>query len=148
MKPKAIVTGALLLFVAASVVALIVRENRTPATPPAAPTTNKIIAYYFHGNVRCATCRKIEALAQQSITNNFADALDAGRLEWRVVNVDEPGNEHFVKDFELSTRSVVVVDMRDGKPARWNVLGKVWELVGHEAQFADYIRDEVRAYLQ
>ena len=34
-----------------------------------------VVAFYFHGNVRCATCRKIEAYADEAIHSSFAAAF-------------------------------------------------------------------------
>ncbi len=164
MKPKTIVTVALLLFVAASVVYLVVKETGgKPAqnmTQPDAisPRTgqeqntaavSKVVAYYFHGNMRCMTCRAIESYAKDALQTGFADALKDGRLEWRVVNVEDPGNDHFVQDFQLSTRSIVLERIADGKRRDWKNLQRVWELVrGDKEDFLKYIRDETKAYLE
>ena len=59
-----------------------------------------------------------------------------------VVNVDEPANQHFVQDFQLYTRSLVVVDAKD--PKRFKVLDKVWQLVGDKPAFQKYVEQEVR----
>ena len=165
MKPKTIVTGALLAFVGVSVAFVVVKEivdrkRQQESTGPVggaaqdadadAATTGpqKVIAYYFYGNVRCDNCRKIEAYTGEAILTGFAEALDAGRLEWRRVNVDEPENKHFVKDYELVTRAVVVVDTRGGRQVRWKDLDQVWQMLDQKAVFLQYIRDEVRAYLE
>ncbi len=153
MKPKTILSALLLTFVAASIVALIVKESRSKRSPlaPVAvtqPAAHKIIAYYFHGNVRCMTCRAIEAQTQETLQSQFADALRTGLLEWCVVNIDVDGNEHFIKDYELTTRSVVLVELKDGKQTRWSNLPRVWELVHNPLAFSDYIATETRRYLE
>ena len=66
------------------------------------------------------------------------------RLEWRAVNIEEPGNRHFIRDFQLYTRSVVVVDAKD--PRRFKVLDRVWQLVRDKAAFQSYIEQEIRAF--
>ncbi|HUS44550.1 MAG TPA: nitrophenyl compound nitroreductase subunit ArsF family protein [Phycisphaerae bacterium] len=164
MKPRTILTAVLLVFVAVSVGYLIAKEagrNPPPGPEDQAPavsretsdqetapaSTHKVLAYYFHGNVRCSTCRKIEAYTQEAIEGTLAEALKDGRLEWQVVNVDHPINEHFVQDYQLFTRSVVVVGTRDGKQVRWKNLERIWDLVHDKGAFVNYIQDEVRAYL-
>jgi hypothetical protein len=147
MKPRSILTGGLLLFVAASVAAIIYRETQSITVAP--PTgADKVIVYYFHGNVRCPTCRKIEALADQALRAGFADELQSGRLEWRRVNLDEAGNDHFVADYELETRSLVVADYQAGRQMRWKNLKQIWELAGDDTAFRRYVQDETRAYLE
>jgi len=107
---------------------------------PAAGT----LVYYFHGTSRCATCRTIEAYAHEAVTSGFAADLEARRLEWHVVNVDEPANRHFVDDFQLYTRAVVVVDAKD--PKRFEVLDRVWQLAGDKPAFQKYVDQEIRAF--
>ena len=58
--------------------------------------------------------------------------------------MDEPANQHFIRDFQLYTRSVVVVDAKD--PRRFKVLDRVWQLVRDKAAFQRYVEQEVRAF--
>ena len=109
--------------------------------------THKIVAYYFHGNVRCVSCKKIEAYTGEAIQSGFAKDLDNGALEWRVVNIDEPENKHFIEDYQLYTKSVILSDMADGKEVRWKNLDKVWKLLGDKDEFIAYIDKEVKGYL-
>ena len=111
-------------------------------------TQRRVVSYYFHGNMRCMTCRTIEAYTKEAIDTTFTEALKDGHLEWQVVNVDESGNEHFVKDFQLVTRSVVIAEIVDGKRTRWKNLQRVWDLVRNKPAFLKYIQDETRAYLE
>jgi len=127
----------------------VAREVQTPLIPQETKPTAKVVAYYFHGSVRCMTCRTIEAYAKEAIETEFPDALKDGRLEWRVVNVEEPGNDHFVEDFQLTTRSVVLERLSDGRRLDWKNLDRVWELVrGDKDGFLVYIQDETTAFLK
>ncbi len=120
-----------------------------PAGASAATAEDRhVIAYYFHGAVRCRTCRKIEATAEEVLRERFGDDLNAGRLEWRVVNYDEPANEHFIKDFKLVAPSLVLVGLHDGRQDRFKSLDKVWQYAHDEQLFKVYVRDEVRAFLR
>jgi len=114
---------------------------------PQVTSAQKILAYYFHGTQRCPTCRKLEAYSAEAIEKGFGEALKRGNLEWRVVNVDEPLNKHFVKDYQLYTKSLVIVKMQGGKQVEWKNLEKIWELVGEKDDFVRYVQDEVSAYL-
>lgn len=108
---------------------------------------HRVLAYYFHTTQRCATCRKIEAYTAEAVTAGFPEELKDGRLVFQALNVDEKGNEHFVKEYKLFTKSVVIVDERTGKQVAWKNLPKVWELVGDKERFVRYIQEETRAYL-
>ena len=128
-----------------------VAQPRQAAMPEAAETTkagSKLVAYYFHGNMRCRTCRNIEAYAKEAVQTGFPEALSDGRLEFRVVNVEEKANEHFVQDYQLTTRSVVLVQFADGKQGQWKNLPRVWQLVRDKDAFLKYVQDETRSYLE
>lgn len=118
-------------------------EAEASATKP----ENGVVAYYFHGNKRCSTCRKLEAYSAEAIKGGFAAELEAGELDWRVVNTDDKENAHFITDFELVTKSVVLAEYRDGKVVRFKNLKLVWQLVGDEDGFVRYVRDETRDFL-
>jgi hypothetical protein len=107
-----------------------------------------VVAYYFHGNFRCQTCRKIEAFSGEAVKSGFPEDLKAGRLEWRVINVEEPGNEHFIQDYQLFSKSLVLVAKEGSKQTRWKNLQRVWTLVGDKDAFIQYVQVEIRAYLR
>ncbi len=108
---------------------------------------HQIVVYYFHGKFRCHTCRRIEQLTKEAVFEFFADEINTGLIDLKVVNVDEGENKHFSKDYQLFTRSVVVSDMIGGKEKQWKNLQKIWELVHNEKAFKEYIRNEIKAYL-
>jgi len=150
MNAKRIVTIALTAFVLISVVWLVVREvspKRTGADAAPAASGRQVVVYYFHRTARCPTCLKIEALAKQEVETSFAAELKRGDLKFQSLNVEEAGNEHFVKDYELVSQSLVLVDYRNGIQGHWKNLDAVWDLVHTEEDFNRYVRDEVRAYL-
>ena len=111
------------------------------------PFSHRIVVYYFHGNVRCRTCKTIEAYTRKSLETMFPKALQDGSLVFRPVNVDESNNEHFVEQYQLMTRSVVVQEIVDNKPGRWKTLDGVWDVVGDESKFSLYIQSEIKPWL-
>jgi len=152
MKPKYIVTAALLAFVAVSVVFLLVKERRAGTSETVAPAESapavpaSTVVYYFHGTRRCPTCRKLEAYTNEAVTTGFAGDIKAGTIAWQAINTDEPGNEHYVKDYVLSTKSVILSAVVDGKETRWKNLPRIWDLVGDKAAFIAYIQEEIRTF--
>jgi hypothetical protein len=163
MKPKNLVAIGLLIFVAACIIVLTVKALRpslppVAATPAAAPGVGRpeaeepvddgVIAYYFHGNTRCPTCRAIESYARGAVQTGFAEQLESGRLTWRVVNYESPGNEHFATQYEIFAPTVVLVETRDGSRQRWKNLDRVWELVDDKDAFVQYVQSETETMLQ
>ena len=139
----ALVAAAVLLAASAPIPAF--ADDAAPAAPAVSPS--HFVAYYFHGNVRCATCRKLEALSEESIRGGFPEAIASGRLEWRLINTDEPENKHFVQDFQLVTKSLVLVEEHDGEVVRSENLRLVWQLVNDHDGFVKYVRDATRTFL-
>jgi hypothetical protein len=107
-----------------------------------------IIAYYFHGTRRCVSCKKIEAYSRVAIEEGFADELKSGRLEFRAINYDEKENKHYIKDYQLYTKSLIISRVSGEEETEWKNLTKVWELLGSKEKFLDYVRKETRAYLE
>jgi len=115
---------------------------------PLSPKANVVVVYYFMTTQRCPSCRAIEAYTKEAIEKGFSDALKKSDMVWRMVNVDESGNSHFIKDFQLYTKSVVLVKFRDGKQVSWKNLDKVWSLLGDQNQFIAYIINEVKSFME
>jgi len=109
---------------------------------------SKVIAYYFHGTFRCSTCRTIEQYSLEAIQTYFAKELGSGKLEFRPVNIEEPENKHFIQDYQLVTRSLVLSLMSDGKETKWKNLADVWKLVRDKDKFFQYVKDEVEKFLK
>lgn len=102
-----------------------------------------IRVYYFHRTLRCQTCLKIEALSRQVIEENFGAGLADGRMTWQAVNIEVEGNEHFERDFSLQTQSLILAEYSGNRCVRWKLLPDVWDLVGNEPAFTDYVCREL-----
>jgi hypothetical protein len=107
----------------------------------------KYIATYFLTNVRCPSCLTIERLSSETVRTEFSDQIESGLLQWRTVNIDDEGNYHFVKDYSLYTKSVIISEMAEGKEVRWKNLPKVWELLRNEGKFRKYLKEEISAFM-
>lgn len=115
--------------------------------PDTTLTDQHVVVYYFHTNYRCSTCRKLEAYSHAAVESAFPKELESGRLIWRLVNVEDKGNEHFVEDYALYTKALVLVEESKGQQVRWKNLEKIWELVNQQERFYEYVQGEVRTYL-
>lgn len=80
---------------------------QTQAASPQ-PASHKVVAFYFHTNTRCSTCIKIEAYSHEAIEKGFPDELKNGTLELRVVNYEQPENRHFIQDYRLVSKSLIL----------------------------------------
>jgi hypothetical protein len=170
MNARRIIKAALLVFVASSMVYLayqkflqwpkdgnqamtgaVAMETKTALPPEIGAVQQKqahqVIVYYVHTTYRCPTCLKIEEYTKQAIREGFPAQLKDGSLVWKTVDVETKGNEHFIKDYQLFSKAVVVVDMKDNRQVQWKNLKDIWQLVGKKETFTRYINDEVQSYL-
>jgi hypothetical protein len=109
---------------------------------------DKVIAYYFHGNMRCYSCNILEQYSRQAIEENFQEALANGKLIFKTVNVQEKANDHFRKDYGLYSQSLVLSFIRDGKEQKFKNLTMIWQYGRDKNKFFNYIKDEVNPYLK
>ena len=108
----------------------------------------KVVVYYFHRTMRCATCIKLEEYSDEAIKSGFNAQLKNGKLEWKIINIEDAGNEHFENDYKLYSQSLVLVELQSGKQQRWKNLEKIWELVGMKEVYLRYVQEEVKSYLE
>ena len=124
---------------------LVVKTDSLKAEQPE-EISDKVIVYYFHGTRRCSNCIKFEDYSKEAIDSGFAAELANGTLEWRPFNTDESENKHYVNDYQLYTKSVVLSKVVDGKEAEWKNLDKIWKLVASKEKFIEYVQEEIKAY--
>ena len=108
----------------------------------------KVTAYYFHGSFRCYTCTNMEKFSKEAIETNFKDALASGNLEFKAVNVEDRGNEHFVNDYKLYTKSLILSMVKDGKEVKSKNLDNIWELARNKQKFIDYVTSEISGFMK
>ena len=150
-----VLTAGLLLFVAASIATSIVRHvtaarSRTTADV-APPQPDALMVYYFRANVRCPACRTLEACSREVVAEQFSGdrcAVPAadGLIQWRAIDYQTPGNEHFLTDFQLLTGGVVLVKFHGGHPERWKALPETWNMTGDRKALARYLEKAIRAF--
>lgn len=112
------------------------------------PSSSKLYVYYFHGNYRCPTCHKLEKYSKEAIELNFKDEIASGRLVFKTINVEEKQNEHFIRDYQLFTKSLVISLVKDGKEVNFKNLAKIWEYAGNKQEFFNYVKGEVKDLLK
>ncbi|GMV35614.1 MAG: hypothetical protein AMXMBFR61_01220 [Fimbriimonadales bacterium] len=156
MLAGSLVKWGLLLFVGASLAYLglgggntqgIQRESNPATTRQVEIRPPDLMVFYFHRTQRCPTCLKIEDLTSQIVHDVYAKELESGRMVFQVINVDEPGNDSFVREYELISSSVIVARYEKGKRAGWKSLDEVWLLTSEPAKFRDYLTREINVML-
>ncbi len=106
------------------------------------------VVYYFMTTQRCQNCMKIESYTKEAVHEQFSESLNNETMIFKMVNVDETQNRHFIQDYQLYTKSVVLVRYRDGKQVEWKNLEQVWNFLGDETAFKEYVVREVNAFVK
>lgn len=108
----------------------------------------KTVVYYFHGNMRCSSCKKIEAYTKEAIQSGFAEALRNGTLEVKVINLEAPGNDHYVQDFQIYSRSVVLERLTGDTQQAWTNLDQIGRLIRNKTAFMEYVQQQTLAMMK
>ena len=125
------------------------QKQEAPSPLTAVKSQNsKLIAYYFHGTFRCTTCQTIEKYSHDAIYQYFPKELSTGKLEFKPVNVEEGEPRHYIKDYQLFSKSLIIVLFKDDKQVKWKNLKEVWIHVGDKDKFFRYVKDEVEGFLK
>lgn len=154
MNPKNLARILLLLVVGGSIAWFAVNQwqgaRAAANAPSAAPTEvaghDHVLMTYFTTNVRCRSCHKIEALAREAAEVHHADAIADGRLVFRVINTDDPGMEHYVKDYNLAFKTVIVSRFEGGREVEWKNMDDVWEYLGEPEVFHAYLESQLNQW--
>jgi len=142
MKKLALVLIAIVLVIYAG------RSLAAKKGQPAKPRPGNLVVYYFHGDFRCPSCIKIEQYTKESVEENFKAKIQSGQIVFGAINVDKKENAHYIQDYQLYTKSVIVSMVKNGKQVKWKNLPRVWELLSNKAGFLSYIKKEIEQYLK
>ncbi|MGN0867049.1 MAG: nitrophenyl compound nitroreductase subunit ArsF family protein [Oligosphaeraceae bacterium] len=144
--PRRLLTYLLLTFVGVAVAIMVLRETgatgagAAPEETAALPEQDVMTVYLFHGNQRCPTCQKFESLAREVLETEYARELAEGRIRFLPVNVEDAANAHFIRDFGLTSESLVL-----STPSGYRNLDKIWVVIFQgEETFKEYLRGNLR----
>jgi len=110
-------------------------------------TAATVVVTYFTTDVRCDSCRTIEKLSRQAIEEGFPKEVASGEVAFRVLNTDRAENQHYVDDYEITNKTVIVSHQKNGKEAEWANRQDIWLLFEEPNEFFSYVREPVRRYL-
>lgn len=121
-----------------------------PAQPPRAEAAppSQVIVTYFHTTFRCPTCLQIERYTRETVEKDFPQDLASKRVLFRAIDVQEAENRHFIEDYSLYSKSVILSLMKNGKEVRWKNLPEIWKYAHNRDRFEQYIRSEIEAFLK
>ncbi len=119
-----------------------------PLSTSANTGTNAVTVYFIHGRAKCPTCDLMLEHTREALDDSFGDEIRAGRIRLVTIDVEKPGNEHFMADFNLFTTSVVLEGKKPRGQKQWVNLAKAWELAEDREAFKAYFIDELHRFLK
>lgn len=120
--------------------------KRAEAAPPKTAQKTAVV-YYFYTTARCYSCNLIEKYTKEAVARHFAQPYNGWRVEFKALNLDDEANVHFTRDYWLNSKSVVVQKFEGDRPLNWGMLKSVWQLLGDQEKFMDYVAVETRKVL-
>lgn len=107
-----------------------------------AQAAEKVQVYLFHSTQRCPTCIAIGRLAGETVQEFFQPELQAGKIEFREINIDLPENKELAARFQAAGSALYINAIADGRD---NIVQDtaVWRLTQDEAKFKSYLRGEI-----
>jgi len=88
----------------------------------------------------------MEKYAQEAIETYFRDDILAGKIAFVPINVEEKNNEHFVQDYQLYTKALILSLVEDGKEIKSRNLQKIWQYARDKQQFSEYVVLEIESF--
>jgi len=154
MRAKRIIGRLLMTFVLVSIGFAIGKEvekgrataSDQPAGLAATGAGDKVVVYYLHATFRCVTCNLVESMGEQLVRTEFADAVRAGKVEWKAVDYQE--NDALANRYKVGGNMIVVARFRGGKEAASRRLDRVMELANKREEFLAYVRGAIRELLE
>jgi len=73
-------------------------------------TTNNssVEVLYFHSKQRCMTCRAIEKVTRDALSQYFAKEMKAGKVKFRVIDISLPQNEKIAEKYQVTWSSLYI----------------------------------------
>lgn len=105
-------------------------------------------ADYIHSDYRCASCLKLETWSSAAIRQGLADSLKTGRLVWATESMDTPQGSALADQLGLTTKALVLMEMRNGKMTRFKELKETWKNLRDSTAFAAYVKFETLVFLK
>lgn len=116
--------------------------------PISAQAAGQVIVRYFHSDIRCTTCLAFEDWSKTAV-EGFPEELANGTLIWEVINFDQAEHHHYIKDYDLAEKSLVLVREENGKTVQWKNVEEFWDFEENQKdEFVSLAHNLIENYLK
>lgn len=109
--------------------------------------TPKLRVTYFMTNYRCHSCHYIENMTVETLLTQFSKAMQDSTIIFRTINIDLPENNHYVDDYKLEFKSIIIEKIEADSVISWNKLDTLWNCIDKDIEFSGVIERSVNDYL-
>ena len=104
-------------------------------------SSSKVIVYYFYAKPRCISCIKIETYTKEAVAS-----MKNPNIQFKAVNIENAENKHYIKDYNLFTKSVILSKVKNGKEITSKNLSDMWTKLRDEKAFKNYVIREIKSF--
>ncbi len=112
-----------------------------PQSEAVAAEKAEITIYYFHGERRCPTCKKVEANAKAALDKYYSKEVKAGKIVFKSVNFEE--NETLAKKYGADSSMLILVKNKDGKEETVDLTTFAFMNAGDKDKYIEKVKKEV-----
>jgi hypothetical protein len=103
----------------------------------------KVVVTYFMSTYRCHSCHYIENMTRETLLIKFRDEMGDSSIVFKVLNIDDEENSHFITKYELETKSVVVSKMSGDEELSWERLDILWKHIDDDTGFSEIVSNAI-----
>lgn len=101
---------------------------------------------YFHRVPGCDTCQLMSKYVYETVDTRFKGDTKIKDVVLRYRNLEDKKNAGLVKRLKVKSPSLAVMIVKDGKPAKAKLAGKIWSHAKDKDEFTDYVAKEIDSY--
>ena len=129
----------------------------TSSTTPQAANGGELATYqleadrvevvYFHRTSRCYSCLYVEEGTRHTMEAYFADELTSGKVNFKVLNVEDKENAAIVKKYGAFTSSLFINTIKDGTD-HIEEATDIWLVLGNDEAFVEALKSKIEKSLK
>lgn len=121
-------------------------EAQTPVKAIGKNGSSAIEVIDFHTTHRCKTCLAIENAAKNVLQTQFAKEMQAGKIVFKTINVDETANAQLAEKYEASGSALFIYNGKTGNAVDLTDFAFMYCL-SNENKFKETFKAEVQKSL-
>ena len=142
-----------LLFAVAFLAGLTSCTSDDNSARPVDPTADaiakaQVVVTFFREEEPCDTTKRVEQMCRNAVAAGFGSELNSGEVVYRVICAMLPENDHYLDDYEIGEKALIVARQENGKECEFVACHDIWILFEEEtSEFDAYVQQQIRDYL-